>query len=79
MENFESKVVIYLVRNNLFVVGGEGLWVCSGLELIGMLLFECGYGEGRILNVIFMLYMVILEGIIEFLIFLYFIDSNLIV
>lgn len=76
MENFESKVVIHLARNNPSAVGGEGLWACSGLELTGMLLSECGHGEGRILNAIFMLYMVILEGIIESPISLYFIDSN---
>lgn len=64
VENFESKTVTHLARKkNPSAVGGEAFRACSGLELTLMLLFECGHGDSRILNVIFMLFMVILQEI----------------
>lgn len=41
-------------------MGGEGLGAFSELELTLMLPSDCGHGDSRILNVIFLLFMVIL-------------------
>lgn len=74
-ENFEGKTVIHLARSNPSTAG-EGSGTCRGLEFTLMIPSECVHGDSRTLNVSFMLFTVILEGIIEFPFSLCFINSN---
>ena len=60
----KAKQLLIWLEKNPSAVGGEGLGACSGPELALMLLSECGHGDSRILNVVFMLFMVIYEEII---------------
>lgn len=46
-------------KKNPSATGEKGLGACSGLELTLMLPSDYGHGDSRILNVIFMLFMVI--------------------
>lgn len=56
MENFESSTFIHLTRENASAEGGKGLGTRTRPSS------ECGHGVSGNSDVIFILFMVILEG-----------------
>lgn len=72
MENFESNTFVHLTRENPSAEGGEGSGAHTTPGLTLMPSSECGHGVSRNLGVIFILFMIILEGddlILSFLVF----------
>lgn len=58
-ETLKAETVFIWLEKIRLLTGEKGLGACSGLELTLMLPSDYGHGDSRILNVIFMLFMVI--------------------